>query len=68
VSASWKRSPKNLGVVGGGHDEGLLGPTVEDQLVGELAVLKVPLVAPVRVDVGDLAYPDGLLGVLLTQG
>ena len=60
--------PQDLGVVGGGHDEGLLGPIVEDQLVGELAVLQVPLVVPVRVDVGDLAYPDGLLGVLLTQG
>jgi hypothetical protein len=63
-----ERKGRSLGVVGGGHDEGLLGPIVEDQLVGELAVLKVPLVAPVRVDVGDLAYPDGLLGVLLTQG
>ena len=60
--------PQDLGVVGGGHDEGFLGPIVEDQLVGELAVLQVPLVAPVGVDVGDVAYPDGQLGVLLAQG
>ena len=28
--------------VGGGHNEGLLGPVVQDQLVRELAVLEVP--------------------------
>ena len=55
---------QHLGVVGGGHDEGLLGPIVEDELVGELAVLKRPLAAPVRVDVGDLPDLYGLLDVL----
>ena len=34
--------PQNLRVVGGGHDHGLLGPVVEYQLVGKLAVLQGP--------------------------
>jgi hypothetical protein len=59
---------QNLRVVGGGHDEGLLGPVVEDELVGELAVLEVSLVAPVGVDVGDLPDLYRSLGVLLAQG
>jgi hypothetical protein len=60
--------PQDLGVVGGGHDEGLLGPVVQDQLVRELAVLERSLAAPVGVDVGDLPDLYRLLGVLLTQG
>jgi putative flippase GtrA len=55
--------PQDLGVVGCGHNEGLLGPVVEDQLVGELAVLQWALAAPVGVDVGDLPDLDGRLGL-----
>jgi hypothetical protein len=33
--------PQDLRGVGGGHDKGLLDAVVEDQLVGELAVLKL---------------------------
>src|SRR5215217_209611 len=59
---------QDLRVVCGGHDKGLLGPVVQDELVGELAVLKRSLAAPVGVDVGDLAYLYRLLSVLLAQG
>ena len=59
---------QHLGVVGGGHDECFLGSVVEDQLVAELAVLVIALVAPVGVHVGDLADPYGPLGVLLARG
>ena|SRR4028119_1918664 len=62
------RSLKTFGIVDGGHNEDLLGPVVEDELVGELAVLKRPLAAPVGVDVGDLPDLYGLLDVLPTQG
>src|SRR5215217_8921391 len=60
--------PQDLGVVGGGHNEGLLGTVVEDQLVGELAVLQWALAAPVGVDVGDLTNLYRPFGVLLAQG
>ena len=59
---------QHLRVVCGGHDEGFFGPVIQDQLVGELAVLELSLVAPVGVDVGDLPDLSGLLGVLLAQG
>jgi hypothetical protein len=45
---------QDLRVVCGGHDQSLLGPVVQDQLVRELAVLQRSLAAPVGVDVGDL--------------
>src|SRR5918997_1489422 len=59
---------QDLRVVGGGHDEGLLGPVVQDELVGELTVLQRSLAAPVGVDVGDLPNLYCLLRVLLAQG
>jgi hypothetical protein len=59
---------QELGVVRGRHNEDLLGSVVQDELVGELAVLKLSLVAPVGVDVGDLADLYTLLGVLLARG
>ena len=59
---------QHLGVVCGGHDEGFLGPVIQDQLVGELAVFNLSLVAPVGVDVGDLSDLYTLLGVLLARG
>jgi hypothetical protein len=46
--------PQDLRVVCGGHDQSLLGPVVQDQLVRELAFLQRSLAAPVGVDVGDL--------------
>src|SRR5918994_2745013 len=59
---------QDLRIVCGGHDQCLLGPVVQYQLVGELAVLEMSLAAPVGVDVGDLAYLYSLLGALLAQG
>src|SRR3712207_6229761 len=58
---------QDLGVVRGGHDERLLGSVVQDQLVGELAVLEGTLAAPVGVDVGDLPHLYGRLGLLLSS-
>jgi len=69
--------PQDLRVVGGGHDQGLSGPVVQDELVGELAVLQfalasspwlVRLAAPVGVCVGDLGNLYRLLGVPSAQG
>ena len=60
--------PQDLRVVRGGHDQSLLGPVVQDRLVGELAVLQRSLAALVGVDVGDLPNLYRLLGVLLAQG
>src|SRR5918994_4264929 len=60
--------PQDLGIVCGGHNKGLLGPVVENQLVGELAVLQWSLATPVGVHVGDLPDLYCLLGVLLAQG
>jgi hypothetical protein len=59
---------QDLRIVCSGHDESLLGPVVQYQLVGELAVLQRSLTAPIGVDVGDLADLYRLLGVLLAQG
>src|SRR5918998_2557842 len=59
---------QQLAVLRGGHDEDLFGPVVQDELVRELAVLKISLMAPVGVHVGDLPNPYGLLGVLHAQG
>src|SRR3712207_381325 len=42
---------QDLRSVCGGHDQGLLGPIVQDELIRELAVLKRSLAAPVGVDV-----------------
>jgi hypothetical protein len=36
-------APQDLRGVGGGHDKGLLDAVVEDQLYGELAMLKLAL-------------------------
>src|SRR5215204_6839004 len=60
--------PQDLRIVCGGHDKGLLGAVVQYQLVGELAVLKRSLAAPVGVDVGDLPNLYGSFGVLLAHG
>ncbi len=59
---------QDLRIVCSGHDESLLGPVVQYQLVGELAVLQRSLTVPIGVDVGDLADLYRLLGVLLAQG
>src|ERR671916_1020870 len=63
-----EKIPQDLRVVCSGHDQSLLGPVVQDQLVRELAVLQRSLIAPVGVDVGDLPNLYRLLGVLLAQG
>src|SRR5687768_3096799 len=46
---------QDLRIVCSGHDESLLGPIVQDELIRELAVLQRSLTAPIGVDVGDLA-------------
>jgi hypothetical protein len=46
---------QDLRIVCSGHDESLLGPVVQYQLVGDLAVLQRSLTVPIGVDVGDLA-------------
>src|SRR5918997_2224823 len=60
--------PEQLAILRRGHDKDLLGPVVEDQLVGKFALLQRSLVAPVGVDVGHLPNHYSLLGVLLRHG
>src|SRR5215210_4301032 len=50
-----------------GTDGVLLGPVVQYQLVRELAGPAALLLAPVRVQVGDLAHHDALFGVLFSH-
>ncbi len=46
---------------------GMIPPSRAGEIL-ELAALQRPLVTPVGVYVGDLANPNGLLGVLLAHG
>jgi hypothetical protein len=51
-----------------GHDNRFLSAVIKDQLVGELAILQLPLVTSVGVDIGYLPDLDLLLCILLRHG
>ena len=56
---------QGIGVLRRGPNGVLFGTIIQDQLEGELARLPSLLLVPVRVYIGDLAYLDLLLYVLL---
>src|SRR5215211_3204308 len=55
----------HLGVLGGGLQDVLLGPIVQDQLHRESPVPSATVLGPRDLHVRDLTHPDRLLGVLL---